>query len=764
MNAAMNQPGGPLPLPGPKPASLSALAPSAPPMFDTRGADGGGVEQAADLRGYLQLLYESRWLIGMMTLLAAIAALTYALIAPPVYEANLMIHVEEESPNASKNILSEASSLFETKKAAIAEMELLRSRMVVARAVDNLQLYIDAQPNYFPLVGFWFAGRTADGLSEPGLFGHGGWVWGGERANVAQFDVPANLVNRQFVLTALGGGRYRFGGAGGVEGVVGQPLRLDAAGGPIVLKVARLDARPGAQFMLSRHSRLGAIERIQTGMVISEQGKQSGVIEVKLQGQDPQRIYAVLSEVGREYMRQNLARKTEEAEKSLAFLNQQLPVLKRQLDQSEEKYNQFRNSHGSIDMQEEARMSLQQAAAARNRRLDLIQKQSELLSRFTEDHPVMRGVGRQRQEVDAEIASISQRIKTLPALQQEEARLVRDIKVNSDLYAALSTTAQQLRLISVGRVSNVRLVDAPMAPERPIKPNRPLVVALSTVTGLFLGIALAFARKAVQGGIDDPRQVEAMLGARVVYASIPHSSVQDRLMRKARSPPAPLPLLAQAAPEDAAIESLRGFRAALVFAMPHFKNNIVMLAGPTRGLGRSFVAANFAAVMAASGQRVLLIDADLRNGQLHRYFSVSREQGLSNVILGAMALEHVIHRQLRDNLDFIPTGALPPNRAEFLLHLNFGGLLANVSGSYDLVLIDAPPVLGVADALIIGAHAGAVFIVARSGVTTEHEINESIKRLNHAGISPQGVLFNDLVLRLGGAGQFKQAGARLTYS
>ena len=761
----MKRPGNHLPLPGPLSGPLSAVSTQVPPLFEARGADAGATEQAADLRGYLQVLFESRWLIGMMTLLAASAALLYALIAPPVYEANLMIHVEEESPNASKNILSEASSLFETKKAAIAEMELLRSRMVIARAVDHLQLYIDVQPSYFPLVGFWFSARGPGELSAPGLFGHGGWVWGAERAEVAQFDVPDRLLNRTFVLTALGDQRYRFGNSdGGAEGIVGQPLTMHAAGGDIVLKVTRLDGRAGAQFMLTRRSRLGTIERIQTGMVISEQGKQSGIIEVKLQGQDPLRIYAVLSEVGREYMRQNLARKTEEAEKSLAFLNQQLPVLKRQLDQSEEKYNQFRNSHGSVDMQEEARMSLQQAAAARNRRLDLIQKQSELLSRFTDDHPVMRGVIRQRQEVDAEIANIAQRIKTLPALEQDESRLVRDIKVNSDLYAALSTTAQQLRLISVGRVSNVRLVDAPMAPERPIKPNRPLVLALSAVTGLFLGVVLAFARKAVQGGIDDPRQVEAMLGARVVYASIPHSSAQERLMRKARDASAPLPLLAQAAPEDPAIESLRGFRAALVFAMPHFKNNIVMLAGPTRALGRSFVAANFAAVMAASGQRVLLIDADLRNGQLHRYFGVSREQGLSNVILGAMALEHVIHRQVLDNLDFIPTGALPPNRAEFLLHLNFGGLLANVSGSYDLVLIDAPPVLGVADALIIGAHAGAVFILARSGITTEHQINESIKRLNHAGISPQGVLFNDLVLRLGDAGQFKQTDARLGYS
>jgi tyrosine-protein kinase Etk/Wzc len=243
-----------------------------------------------------------------------------------------------------------------------------------------------------------------------------------------------------------------------------------------------------------------------------------------------------------------------------------------------------------------------------------------------------------------------------------------------------------------------------------------------------------------------------MLRARVVYATIPHSSNQDKLMRKARGEGGALPLLAQLMPEDEAVESLRSFRAALQYSMPHFKNNIVMFAGPTHAIGKSFVAANFAAVMAASGKRVLLIDADLRNGHLHRYFGVSRERGLSRAITGALPVEEIIHHDVLDNLDFIPTGELPPNRAEFLLHLNFGSLLEAVSANYDLVLLDPPPLLAVADALIIGSHAGAVFILARSGMTTEGQINESIKRLNHAGISPQGVLFNDMSLRLGAYG------------
>lgn len=750
----MNRPGDPLPL-STTHASVPVLSmpmPARPPEYEYGAHD-------VDLKGYFNIVYDNRWLIGAITTVCTLMAIVYALVASPVYEANLMIHVEEESPNASKNILSEVSSLFETKKAAIAEMELLRSRMVISHAVDNLQLFIDVRPKYFPVIGFWFADRQASELSEPGVFGHGGYVWGPERADVSLFEVPEAWYQREFTITARGNGRYHLGGGGlpvVYEGLVGATLKAATSGGNIELHIDRLDARAGAQFRLRRMSRLSTIERIQTSMVITEQGKQSGIIEVRLQGEDAQRINSLLGEIGREYMRQNLARKTEEAEKSLAFLNQQLPALKRQLEQSEEQYNQFRNSHGTIDMREEARMSLQQAAAARTRRIDLIQKKTELLTRFTEDHPVVIGLNRQRKEVEAEIEDVARRIRALPELEQDEARLMREIKVNTDLYTALSNTAQQLRLISVGRVSNVRLIDAPMAPERALKPNRPLIVVMAVITGLFMGILAAFARKALSGGIDDPQKIERLLGARVVYASIPHSSNQDRLARKRRGRTGQAPLLAREMPEDAAIESLRSFRAALMFSMPHSKNNIVMFAGPGRDLGKSFLSANFAAVLAAAGKRVLLIDADLRNGHLHRYFGVGREQGLTRAIAGAMPLEQIIHRGVLENLDFIATGALPPNRSEFLQHLNFAQLLDTVSQQYDVVLIDPPPILAVSDALTIGAHVGAIFILARAGVTTEGEINESMKRMNHAGIAPQGVVFNDVPMRVGGyAYQFK---------
>lgn len=706
-------------------------------------------EEEIELRTYLDMLSDSRWFIIKIALLCTLIGSAYAFFTKPVYEATMLVHVEEDKPNTSKNILGDISSLFDVKAAAISEMELLNSRLVISRAVENLGLYINARPKYFPLIGSWIASHRP-AISNPGLFGYGGYVWGSEQIGISAFYVPEPLQNMEFVVLAEGNGHYRLMLEKeniDLPGAAGATLESETPQGKILLRMDTLVAKPGAQFLLKYTPKLAAIQDVQNSMTIAEKGKQSGIIGVTIEGADPKSVHDILAEIGKEYIHQNVTRKLEEAEKSLAFLDKQLPDLKQNLDQSETRYYQFRNSHGTVDLAEEAKLSLQQAAAAKAKRIELQQKKEELLVNFTPNHPVVIGINKQIQEMTGEINASAEHIKQLPILEQDLLRLSREVKVNTDLYTALLNTAQQLRLVKAGKVSNVRLIDSPMTPEKPARPNRPKIVGLALLLGLLLGVTTAFFRKMLRGGIDDPRKIERMLGARVVYASIPHSQTQENIGKKTGAKARHNPVLANVEPADPAIESLRSFRTSLQISMPHFKNNIVVIGGPTAGLGKSFVSVNFAAVMASSGKRVLLVDGDFRSGHLHHYFGLARASGLSESISGAMPIQQTIHRDVLKNLDFLSTGALPPNPSEFLLHQNFGALLKSVSADYDFVLIDPPPILAVSDTLIIGSHAGAVFILARAGVTKDNEINEAIKRLNQTGISPQGVLFNDLKVR-----------------
>lgn len=702
------------------------------------------------LTAYRDTLVDNRWLIAGIALVITLLGVAYAFVAKPIYEASMLVQVEESSPNQAKNLVSEIGSTYAVKTAAIAEMELLGSRMVVSRAVDNLRLYINVHPKYFPIVGTSLASLNKQ-LSDPGIFGYGGYVWGAEKMDVSLFNVPESLQNRDFVVTAEGNGQFRLDEKEqniALRGRVGTTLDAGTDKGRIELRVENLAAKPGAQFFLKRASRLSAIENVQKTLMVAEPVKRSGVIAIKLQGQNPQLTTDTLKEIGREYLRQNAALSTQEAEKSLAFLNKQLPDIKQQLEQSESRYNQFRNSHNTFDLGEEARLSLQQSAAAKVKQSELQHKRTELLVGFTREHPLVIGIDAQLKEVNGEIKAIDAHLKSYPDLQQEELRLTRDIKVNSELYSQLLTTAQQLSLIAVGKVSNVRLIDNPMVPERPVKPNRSLVVALAALTGLFLGVISAFVKKSLKREIDDPSVIEKMLGV-PVYATIPHSKKLRELHKKSSAKSQKIPLLAHVSSTDGAIESLRTFRTALQFSMSHSTNNIVLMTGATSGLGKSCVSVNLGAIIATSGKKVLLLDADLRSGHLHQYFSMGRQDGLSEAISGEMRLEQVIHRGVMENMDFIPTGRLPANPSELLLRPNFGILLQSLSANYDLVLIDATPILAVSDALIVGSHAGTIYLMTRAGVSTVEEIKESLKRLSQAGIEAKGVLFNDLKPRSG---------------
>ncbi|MGH8808710.1 MAG: polysaccharide biosynthesis tyrosine autokinase, partial [Noviherbaspirillum sp.] len=634
---------------------------------------------------------------------------------------------------------------------AQAEMELLQSRLVVSRATDNLRLYISAAPRHFPVIGSWIAEQNRQ-LSNPGLLGYGGYTWGAEKINVAVFNVPDALQNREFVVTAEGKGEFRLTQKEqdiDLKARVGETSIFELPKGSIEIRIDRLDGKPGAEFLLTRSSRLATIESIQRAMKVEELGgKQSGVIGVRLQGPEPRMINGVLSEVAKEYVRQNSARKTEEAEKSLAYLNKQLPEIKSQLEQAEAKYNAFRNANGTVDLGEESKLTLQQSSAAKLKKMDLQQKKIELLARYTDEHPAVQGIESQIKEINGQITAMNEHIRSLPAIEQNLLRLQREVKVNTELYTALLNTSQQLRLITVGKVSNVRLVDTPMMAERPVKPNRPVILALALLGGLFLGVVMAFFRKSLTGGIDTPEQLEQIAGV-PVFATIPHSKKQRELYQQVSAKQQKVPLLANVSSSDVAVESLRNFRTALQFSLPQFRNNVVLITGATPGMGKSFVSANLAAIMAASGKKVLLIDADLRNGLLHLYFGFGRHDGLSDAIAGARRLDQVIHHGVIEHMDFITTGTLPQHPSELLLRPSFGTYLQELSSRYDLILIDAPPILAVADTMIIGAHAGAIYIMTRAGVTTPGEISESMKRLKQAGLEAKGVLFNDLKVRPG---------------
>jgi tyrosine-protein kinase Etk/Wzc len=362
---------------------------------------------------------------------------------------------------------------------------------------------------------------------------------------------------------------------------------------------------------------------------------------------------------------------------------------------------------------------------------------------FTSEHPTIIALDRQIVQLNQEIDGLNSQVRDLPSTQQELLRLIRDVEVNTALYTSLLDTAQELRVVKAGTIGNVRVIDYAVTPSWPFKPSRFRILLLSILLGGFVGVAAAFARKALKAGVEDPDLIEKQINV-PVYAIVQHSKQQVRIYKAMESKEKRRAILAVDSPNDPAIESLRNLRTALHFGMMNVKNNCIMIAGPSPEVGKSFVSINLAAVLASNDKKVLLIDGDLRRGHLHKYLGVSRENGLSEFISGEIPIGKVLHQTTVRGLTLIPTGTLPPNPAELLLHQRFTNCLSVLTPRYDHIIIDSPPILAVTDASIIGQMAGGTLMVLKAGAHPMREIELAVKRLQQADVNLRGIVFNDI--------------------
>ncbi|SAL00636.1 exopolysaccharide transport protein family protein [Caballeronia calidae] len=718
--------------------------------FDSRYTD---VSTGDELRlsDYLAAVM-GNWKLVTVVMLAVVALGTaYAFIATPTYKADAMIQVEEASNNTNTSANAGAKTaqpvpqMPEAKSLTAAQIELLRSRLVIDDTVRRLHLDIGASPRSFPVVG-GLVGSVFSMLNRPVPPGYlSRFAWGGEQIDVPLFETPKDLYDRKFTIVAGENGTYALNAPDGVAiltGHVGREVSGTTAQGPVTLKVDKLVGHPGVQFELQRFSTPTTIDRLQQRLTVAETALQSGIIGVSLEGGNPKQIAEIVNNIANRYVQQDASRRTAESEHTLAFLEQQLPVAKKQLDEAEQRYSAFRNKQGSVDLNEESRLLLQQIVDNKTKLTDLQQQRAELGLRFTANHPSV-------QALDAQIAALTnaqtrlgKSVSTLPDTEQTALRYMRDVRVNTELYTNLVSSTQQLRIAKAGQVGNVRIVDLAQVPDDPVRPKRALVILISAGIGLVLGIIVAFIRKSLYGGVERPEEIERQLGTRV-FAIVPRSTQQLRLQRQVGLRREGLHVLAAQAPEDAAVEGIRTLRTSLQLQLGDARNNVVMLTGSRPEAGKSFLSANLATLVASTRKRVLLIDGDMRRGDIHSHFGVRHSPGLSDVLMGADPMSTILHDVL-PGVDLIPKGSLPSHPAELLASDRLGEILGELRQLYDVVVIDTPPVLAVTDATVIGRHAGTSLLVVRHGKNQVQEIGETMKRLYHGGVHMKGVLLTDV--------------------
>ncbi|ENM1806651.1 tyrosine protein kinase [Klebsiella variicola] len=683
-----------------------------------------------DLGKLVGELIDHRKLIISITALFTLIAIIYALFATPVYQADAMVQVEEKQANA---ILSNLSQMLpDSQPQSAPEIALLQSRMILGKTVDDLNLQTLVSEKYFPLFGEGWAkltGQKPHSISVSRFYV-------GEKDNNDETDA---------ILKVLDSKNYTITGENfELKGTVGELVE----GNGVSVKINEIDAPIGTEFKISSITKLKAISDLQKIFSVADQGKDTGILSLTITGEDPVLIKKILNSISENYLAQNIARQAAQDQKSLEFLNQQLPKVRSDLDNAEDRLNAYRRQNDSVDLSLEAKSVLDQIVNVDNQLNELTFRESEISQLYTKEHPTYKALLEKRKTLQDEKGKLNKRVSSMPETQQEILRLSRDVESGRAVYMQLLNRQQELNIAKSSAIGNVRIIDSAVTQPKPVKPKKVLIVIVGLVLGGFVSIGFVLFRVFLRRGIESPEQLEE-LGINV-YASIPVAeAVAEKALQKSswkrKSVEEYSSFLAIDNPADLAIEAIRGLRTSLHFAMMEARNNVLMISGASPNAGKTFVSTNLAAVIAQTGKKVLLIDTDMRKGYTHRLFNVSNDNGLSDVLSGKIKIENAVKPVKDIGLDFISRGMVPPNPAELLMHRRFGELIEWASKNYDIIVLDTPPILAVTDAAVIGNYAGTTLLVARFEQNTVKEIEVSFKRFDQSGVAVKGCILNGVV-------------------
>lgn len=703
-------------------------------------------EDTIDLRELFFSLIAQWKLILLCVLLAIVFALLYLRVTPDTYSVDALVQVESQKGGASAALLGqELSSIMDGagigQQLAQAEIEILRSRLVVGTTIEKLNLDISIQPKNNSV----FQRLISTSNFETQYSSRGVSVENDtDRFDIQQFTVPNKYLNSALLLTLTDNKEITLTDLDKEEvvfkGKLNQNNILSTRDG--LWKVTIFGNSLQDEYVITKQALPTAVNNVLDSFSAAERGKQTGVIGLSYQGNDKLQITNILNVILQTYKQQNIERSSAEKEQTLKFLDKQLPELKKDLDQAERQFNVFRQRYNTVDVSKESELYLTQSITLETQKAELQQKQAELSAKYTPEHPAMQEINAQLGAINSKIGELNGTLKRLPDVQRQYLQLYRDVEVKQQLYTGLLNTYQTLNVAKAGEIGNVRIVDTAIEPVKPIKPKKLIILVLSIFVGGFIGVMLALLRKMLRTGIKDSTQIENEFDL-PVYATVPRSPVQEsriKLLKKKKS----IPILAIKHGDDVAIESLRSMRTAIHFALANAKNNIISIAGPAPEVGKSFISVNLATILAQSNKRVLLIDADLRRGYLNKYFNAEIKPGLSEYLAGEVGLSEITHHSEVAGLDMITRGKSPANPSEALSTPQFIAFLEEIMPLYDHILIDTPPVLAVTDGVVIAQNAGVNLVIARHAKTHMKELELTLSRFEQAGIKVNGFILNDI--------------------
>ena len=685
-----------------------------------------------DLGALLAQVWAAKWHVLAFVVVAGALGFGKALLTPPTYQADALLQLETKK--AGLALPSAMSDLVNNDPVTVTEIEIIRSRMVLGRAVADLHLDWQVAPRLVPAIG---SAVMRYGLPVPDWSFLTPYARRGDDIRLDYLEVPPGWVDSAITLTAGMKGAYSVDLPDGnrADGQVGQTL-LDAKMG-FSLRIGALTAAPGREFTLVQQRESAAIDTLRKALSVAERARQSAILELRLTSANREDARRILDAIANAYLAQNISRSAAEAESSLTFVDSQLPEAESAVSAAEVALNTYRQKQQSVDLTLETQGLLTQTSSLEAELRGMFAQEEELRQKYTKSHPLYQELLANRARLEEQLEKLRGEISALPETQREIINLTRTLELAQAVYVQLLNRSQELRVLRASSIGNVRIIDTARTAQFPITPRKTVILAISLALGALLGLAYTLLRNWMRKGVQSADQLEKI--GLPVFATINLAKGDT----KGRAGSQNLPILAIDDPTDLAVEGFRSLRTSLHFGMLDAKTKSVAITSSAPGAGKSFTCTNLAVVSVQAGQQVCLVDADMRRGHLRRYFNVEKNRpGLAELLAGQVPLDDVLVEGPVPGLWFLPTGRFPPNPSELLMRASFGDLIKSLDTRFDLTLLDCPPALAVTDPVVIGRTAGATIAVVRYDKTPEAEVRAMQRMLETAGVHLAGVILN----------------------
>lgn len=679
----------------------------------------------------------SEWkVITLCILLSIVSAIIYLRTTENVYQTDALVQIKSNKSSPLAGLSSDMAAMASLaglggmgSSSTQSEIELLKSRAILGQAIKDLNLDIQIQPKekFFQKIvsdnNYIKTYTTQDILLKKE----------GQRLVIAQFQVPKFYENKALLLT-FEDNKYTIHDYKTEQLLKEGELNRVLRDGPWNISVSG-NINSGQQFILQKNSLPVAMSNILKNFDAQEKGKVTGILELTYQGENPVNIPNLLNTVLNIYKQQDINRSVTDKDQQVAFLEKQLPELKEDLNNSERQFNQFRKKYGTVDVKGESELYLKQSMELEIQKVQLQQKQAELGAQYTAEHPAMQAISAQLTTLNTKISEVNNKVKQLPEIQRLYLQYYRDVEIKNQLYTGLLTTYQSLNIAKAGELGKVSIVDYAVEPVTPVKPRKLIILVLSIFVGGFIGILIALVRNFLHSGI---RNIEPIT-TKHTLRNLGKVNQYNSLNKNSKQYAHPLAILE---PSALPIEQMRKIATSIQYAAQLSGQPIVQMLGTTKNIGTSTLTANLAIILAQMNLKVILIDSDLRQGQLKDYFNIETTIGLSDYLNGTAALGSIITPTQQAKLDLISNGKEEINPVSLLSKPEMARLLEQLKDTYDFILVDGTAILDVSDSQILANLINTNILVTRYSYTSEQEIEMALESFKNSGHSIQGIILN----------------------